>query len=287
MEVTVMNLYRKTIEQIPNVRITKEIPHFIYPGLEATGVADHLFSTRFGGVSTDHLGTMNLSYARGDKKENVDENYRRIASLLECELEDFVFSHQTHTTNVRVVTEDDKGKGIVYPLDYQDVDGLVTNVPGIVLSTFYADCVPLFFIDPVEKVIGLSHSGWRGTVGRMGEKTIQCMKENFSCNPQNIKAAIGPSICQSCYEVSEDVADAFKKEFQGHEAEILIAKGQGKYLLDLWKANEIVLLEAGILPENLEITNVCTCCNSEALFSHRASNGKRGNLAAFLKLKKS
>ena len=162
---------------------------------------------------------------------------------------------------------------------------MITNEPGVILSTFYADCVPLYFVDPVNKAIGLSHSGWRGTVGRMGQKTLEAMKEAFGTNPADVYAAIGPSICQDCYEISEDVAEHFYEEFQGHGDEILINKGNGKYQLDLWKTNEIVMLEAGILPEHLAVTNICTCCNETVLFSHRASQGKRGNLAAFLMLK--
>ena len=101
----------------------------------------------------------------------------------------------------------------------------------------------------------------------------------------NIVAAIGPSICRDCYEVSQDVADEFRKALKQHdEAEYMDDKGNGKYQLDLWKSNEIVLRDAGILPEHLAVTNLCTCCNPNLLFSHRASHGKRGNLGAFLKL---
>ena len=139
-----------------------------------------------------------------------------------------------------------------------DVDGLITNEPGIVLSTFYADCVPLFLVDPIQRAIGLSHSGWRGTVGRMGKVTIEAMTKEFGSKPEEIIAAIGPSICMSCYEVSEDVAFAFTEEFKGHEEEILLSKGNGKYLLDLWKCNEIVLREAGVTKEHLKVTNICT-----------------------------
>ena len=171
-----------------------------------------------------------------------------------------------------------------YTAHYTDVDGMITDVPGLILATFYADCVPLYFIDPVHHAIGLSHSGWRGTVGRMGQHTIEVMRREFHSDPGEILAAVGPSICQDCYEVSEDVASAFAKEFSGHECEILIEKGGGKYQLDLWKSNEIVLRDAGILPEHLAVTNLCTCCNPNLLFSHRASHGKRGNLGAFLKL---
>jgi hypothetical protein len=164
------------------------------------------------------------------------------------------------------------------------VDGLVTDEPGVILATFYADCVPLYFVDPVHRAIGLSHSGWRGTVGRMGRQTLETMAREFGTKPQEVLALVGPSICMDCYEVSADVADAFLAEFPGHEGEILLDKGKGKYQLDLWATNAIVLREAGILPEHLSVAGLCTCCHPDLLFSHRASHGKRGNLGAFLML---
>lgn len=257
-----------------------------FPTFLETGVCRHLFSTRIGGVSEGDLGSMNLSYTRGDKKENVDENYRRIAHILECSMNDFVLTHQTHTTNVRVVTEEDRGKGITKERDYEDVDGFVTNVPGIVLSTFYADCVPLYFIDPVKKAIGLSHSGWRGTVNKMGKVTVEKMVNEFGSNPCDIIAAIGPSICVDCYEVSMDVAEEFLCAFSHVDklSKIVIPKSEEKAMLDLWQANLAVLLEAGIKEEHISLPDMCTSCNKELLFSHRASNGKRGNLGAFLVL---
>ena len=159
-------------------------------------------------------------------------------------------------------------------------------MPGVVLATFYADCVPLFFIDTKKKAIGLSHSGWRGTVGRLGQRTLEAMYQAFGTKPEDVTAAIGPSICQACYEVSEDVAEAFRKAFRGpgQADALLIDKGKGKYQLDLWRANQIVLEEAGILADKIQVTDVCTCCNPDYLFSHRASQGKRGNLGAFLGL---
>ncbi|MBO5303628.1 MAG: peptidoglycan editing factor PgeF [Lachnospiraceae bacterium] len=263
----------------------RELPLFVYPLLENTKLVKHAFTTRLGGCSSEHLSFLNLSFTRGDKKEAVEENYKRLASALDVEYGSFVFSHQTHTTNVLRVGKEDAGNGLLFEQKYMDVDGLITNEPGITLTTFYADCVPLYFVDPVRKAIGLSHSGWRGTVGRMGKVTLEAMHREFGTKPEDVICAIGPSICQDCYEISEDVAIAFKKEFAGREAEILIDKKNGKYQLDLWKANEIVLLEAGVQKQHLAVTNICTCCNANLLFSHRATQGKRGNLAAVLALK--
>ena len=266
------------------------IEYLTFPNIENTNMVSHLFSTRLGGVSKAHLGTMNLSYTRGDDKDAVDENFRRIAYVLNRNINDFVLSDQTHTVNVRKVTEVDRGKGITKERDYSDVDGLVTDVPGIVLSTFFADCVPLYFVDPIHKAIGLSHAGWRGTVGCIGKKTVACMQEAYGSRPEEIIAAIGPSICQDCYEVSEDVAEQFYQLFPDKERadKILYYKGETeegkKYQLNLWQANYELMLEAGILSEHICVTDICTCCNPEYLFSHRASYGMRGNLGAFLSI---
>ena len=276
----------KNKETILEEKWEQDLMYLQYPLLAQTNLVKHGFSTRIGGVSKGHLGTMNLSFTRGDEEEAVKENYRRMAKALDVAYDSFVFSQQTHTTNVRKVTEEDRGKGLVNPLDYTDVDGLITNVSGLCLSTFYADCVPLYFVDPVKKAIGLSHSGWRGTVGKIGQVTIQKMTEEYGTNPADVIAAIGPSICQACYEVSEDVIEQFQAVFaKEHWEKLYYKKENGKYQLDLWKANEIVLLEAGVLRDHIAVTNVCTCCNADVLFSHRASGGKRGNLAAFLALK--
>ncbi len=262
------------------------VPFLQFNALNECGIVSHGFSTRMGGVSEGIYASMNLSYTRGDKEEAVTENFVRFARALEVCPEDYVFSDQTHTTNIRVVTEADRGKGFVRARDYQDIDGLVTNVKGLVLSTFYADCVPLYFVDLKQKAIGLSHSGWKGTVGKIGRKTVETMEREYGSKPENILAAIAPSICRECYEVSEDVAVEFKKIFpkENHE-KIMDDKGNGKYQLDLWECNKRILLDAGIREENISITNICTCCNSDLLFSHRASQGKRGNLGAFLMLK--
>lgn len=281
-----MELYRHDNTLQVKRNRTGELEYLTFPLLEQTGMVRHLFSTRLGGVSQGIYSTMNLSYTRGDEKEAVDENFRRIAEVLGCSVSDIVCSDQTHTVNLRVVGRQDGGKGILESRDYTDIDGLLTDEPGVVLATFYADCVPLYFVDTKKKAVALAHSGWRGTVARMGNCVVDKMRETYGSDPADIVAAIGPSICQACYEVSEDVADAFAAEFckSGQKDEILESKGGGKYQLDLWRANEIVLQEAGIPARQIQVTDLCTCHNSEYLFSHRASQGKRGNLGAFLGL---
>ncbi len=281
-----MEIKRKGIKEICCLNHAENgVTYLTFPGLEKTGAVKHLFSTRVGGVSKGIYATMNLSYTRGDEKEAVDENFRRIAECMGCMPGDMVCSDQTHTDHIRLVTAIDKGKGVVIPKDYRDVDGLITKEKGIVLCTFFADCVPLFFVDPVKGAIGLSHSGWKGTVQKIGKKTVEEMGKQFGTDPKDIHAAIGPSICQDCYEVSEDVTEQFRAVFAKELWEVLFYPTiPGKYQLDLWEANRQIMIEAGVREDQIEVTDICTCCNPEFLFSHRASHGKRGNLGAFLKL---
>lgn len=262
------------------------VPYLSFPMFRDTGLVTDGFSTRLGGVSEGCFSSLNLSFDRGDDRAAVAENFRRMGEALGVRCEDMVLSQQTHTTNIRIVTDEDRGKGITRERDYTDIDGLITNVPGICLVTTYADCVPLYFLDPVKKVIALSHSGWRGTVGKIGKKTVELMHDNFGSDPADILAAVGPSVCQDCYEVSADVIDRFKEVFDRSVwDELFYGKPDGKYQLDLWKANEKIFLEAGIRKDHIAVTNVCTHCNSGLLYSHRAMGDKRGNLCAFLALK--
>ena len=277
-------IYKNTAHIFDEVE--KETPYLEYPLFQKTGIVTSAFSTRLGGVSEGYYSSLNLSFDRGDDPLKVLENFKRIGASMGVKVEDMVLSKQTHTTNVRVVTAEDKGKGIMQERNYTDVDGMITNVPGICLVTSYADCVPLYFVDPVKKAIGLSHSGWRGTVGKIGKNTVQLMQENFGSKPEDLLAAVGPSVCMDCYEVSEDVIEQFKEAFEKkYWEDFFYKKENGKYQLNLWKANELIFLESGILPEHMAITNVCTHCNSKILYSHRTMGNNRGNLCAFLALK--
>ena len=275
-----LGLQYKNQEHIFDEKEVDNVPFLSYPMFEKTGIVNHGFSTRLGGVSKGYWASMNVSTTRGDDPADVEENLRRIAKAIGVRRDSLTFTNQTHTTNVAVVKEEDKGRR------FQETDGMITNVPGICLVTFYADCVPLYFVDPVKKVIGLSHSGWRGTVGKMGKVTVELMQKTYGSDPEDILAAVGPSICQDCYEVSEDVILEFQKSFEEQDwQQIYYKKENGKYQLNLWKANELIFREAGILPEHIAVTNVCTHCNPEILFSHRTTGDKRGNLGAFLALK--
>ena len=277
---------RKSEKNVLNWHGEKAVPYFTFPAFDELPGIIHGFSSRLGGVSEGFLSSMNLSFSRGDEPERVRENFRRIAESIGFSDMDLVFSMQTHTANVRRGGREDCGRGLERPVGYCDVDGLVTNEPGVVLATFYADCVPLFFVDPVHHCIGLSHSGWRGTVGKIGKATVEMMAKEFGSEPGDLLAAVGPSICQECYEVSEEVIGLFRENFAEELwPKLFYRKDNGHYQLNLWEANRLIFQEAGILPQHITVTDICTACNPELLFSHRASGGKRGNLAGFLEIK--
>lgn len=280
-----MQWNRKASDRKIKINEKDGVVYLTFPLLEETGMVKHAFSTRMGGVSEGIFESMNLSFNRGDEKDAVRENYERMAKVLDTKTENMVLSKQTHTTNIKVVTAKDRGKGIHKEMDYDNIDGLVTNEPRIMLVTSYADCVPIYLLDTKNKAIGLCHSGWRGTVGKISHVALEVMNNTYGTKPEDVRAAIGPSICQDCYEVSEDVLLEFAKVTDKEQlGRITMNKENGKYQLDLWKANQLFLEEAGVLADNIQVTDICTCCNSKYLFSHRASSGKRGNLSAFFEL---
>ena len=274
---------KKTTE----VREKNGVTYIVFPEIEKLGIVTHLFSTRLGGISKGCYSTMNLSYTRGDVKEAVDENYERISEVMGHghNRNDFVSTFQTHTTNVKVVTDEDRGKGPLKDRGYTDIDGLITNVPGIILSTFHADCPPVYFVDPIHRAIGLAHSGWKGTLGEISTNVLRLMHENYGANPEDTVCAIGPSICGDCYEIGRDVADEFFARLSMEEIEennILVPYPNDKYRLYLWNAIKLTLIKSGVKKENILVTDICTKCNPELLFSHRVHHEDRGNLAAFL-----
>ena len=206
------------------------VVYLSFPELERIAGLRHLFSTRKGGVSRGEFSQMNFSFTRGDDPEAVRENYRRISEVLgyQGRLDVFVTSYQTHTVNIRRVRALDSGKGVTRERDYRDIDGLITNERGLVLTTFHADCTPLYFVDEAHHAIGLAHSGWRGTVNDMAGEMVRRMGEEFGTAPGDLVCAIGPCICGACYEVGRDVYDAFEKKWGREELQRYISKEESK-----------------------------------------------------------
>ena len=261
------------------------VPYLTYDRLSEIPFINHAFSTRLGGVSRDEFTSMNLSFGRGDPDENVTENYKRFCKSAGFEYESLVASAQVHATVVRKVTDDNRGIGIYKPKDILSVDALITQDPRVTLVTYYADCTPVFFVDTKNKAIGLAHAGWRGTVGNIVGEVINSMKTEFGTNPADLICAVGPVIGVCCYEVSADCADEFRKLFDKDSKVVNKTDKSDKFMIDLALANSILLERAGVSHENIVVSDLCTKCNSELLWSHRATNGKRGTMSAFMCIK--
>ncbi len=274
---------------------------FSFPILDQFDFLVNGYSTRIGGVSEGDVGTMNLSLAReiamnmgipeDESRAKVRENHERLAAAVGYTTDALIFSNQTHTDNIRIMQDIDRGNGFVRPNEYHDTDGMMTDITGQALMTFHADCVALLLVDPVHKAIANVHSGWRGTIKGIGAKAVRMMHEVYGSNPSKIVAAIGPSICQDCFEVSEDVAQEFREKYDVSLHKELIREGritdsgEQKYHVNLQRACMENFLEAGLKKQNISLPDICTACNKDLLFSHRASFGKRGNQAAVLMLR--
>ena len=265
------------------------VPLIESPLLQEIRGLRHGFSTRKGGVSKEHLSSLNLGFNLGDEREKVLENFRILGSLFEAKPEDFVLTQQTHSVNVRHVGREDRGKGIFRERDYTDVDALMTDEEGVILSAFSADCVPILFYDKGHRAIASCHSGWRGTHGRILARVIEAMQREFSSKPEEIYIAIGPSICKNCYEVSEDVGEAFLDAFPAlremtKNASPIERVSEEKFHIDLWELNRSIALENSIPAENISVSGYCTMERPDLFFSHRYSQGKRGVQGAFIGL---
>lgn len=261
------------------------VPYLTYNSLSEIDFINHAFSTRLGGVSTDEFTSMNLAFNRGDSPENVTENYKRFCKSAGFDYESLTASSQDHHTFVRAVTKENVGVGIYKPKDIESVDALITNEPGVTLVTYYADCTPLFFVDTKQKAIGLAHAGWRGTVGRIGDNVVKKMQSLYGTDPSDIKAAIGPAISVCCYEVDKPCADNFLALDELDSTKFVFPKDNGKFMIDLLETNRQILVHAGVKNENITVSDVCTNCNSELLWSHRATKGHRGTMSAFMCIK--
>lgn len=241
----------------------------------------HCFSTRYGGVSQGYLSSLNLGVHRGDKPANVWENYRILGQAVGFRPEQTVFTKQVHSNIVDVTGAHECGQGLITPV-IKDRDGLITNEPNVALTIFSADCTPILFYDPVTKVIGACHAGWRGTASGIAYETAIRMTHDFGCHPENIRAAIGPCISECCFETHDDVPNAMIESLGAEAVSAIVPKGE-KYLVNLKKINSIWLRRAGV--HQIDISSSCTCCDPERFWTHRKVGNQRGSLAAVIMLK--
>lgn len=258
-----------------------EVMYLTFPALEEYPEIIHAMSTREGGVSTGYFSSMNLGVKTDDDKNNIAKNYELFSQAIGISSDSIALGDLTHGDNVHVATIEDKGSGITKPFNYTDVDALITNVPGVNIAVTIADCVPVYFYDPVNKAVGIAHSGWKGTANEISDKVVEAMKANYGTRPEDLICGIGASIGMCCYEVSRDVVEEFL-EFDYLDDACIFDKENGKYDMDLSRIIFGTLAYAGVDPDNIHISGMCTCCNSDILFSHRASHGKRGTMLAVI-----
>jgi polyphenol oxidase len=239
----------------------------------------HGVFTRHGGVSTLQWASLNTGGLSGDTRENVVENRQRIFKTFGRKVESIFDVWQVHSNDV-IATDHPR------PLDHphQKADAIVTNCPEITLFMRFGDCVPILFYDPRHRVVAIAHAGWQGTVSKVVQATVQVMIERYACQPQNILAGIGPSICVEHYEFGGEGLERVRASFPNELSEVILAK-DGKTYFDLWRANQLLLLQSGLLNDHIQVSNVCTASNTQDWFSHRAEHGKTGRFGALLALK--
>jgi YfiH family protein len=262
----------------------EKLVYLTIPDFEKTGMVKHCFTTRAGGVSEGAFNSLNTSITKEDPIENVKRNLELVCGTIGIDYKKLVFSDQTHQDNIRVVTQADIGKGLTLSSDINNTDGLMTDIPGIPLITFYADCVPLFFLDKKNRAIAVVHSGWKGTVLKVGAKAIRQMAEVYGTKPEDCLAGIGPSIEMDCFEVGQEVAEQFAESF-GNQPQIMRPLGKGKYAVDLWEVNKLMLMDAGVPENNITVSGFCTKCNEELFFSYRRDRGITGSMSAIMELR--
>lgn len=274
------------IESNANIILTKK-DHLQYIEFQNLKKYDdiliHCFTTRLGGVSEGECSSLNLSFNRNDSKENVLQNYRIIADAIGVEFDKMVLSNQIHDSRIRIVQLEDAGKGLTKDSDIIGYDGLSTNQKGIPLVTFYADCVPVLLLDPVKKAITAVHSGWKSTVKNIALEALLLMKDIYGSDMKDIQVAIGPSICKDCFEVDIDVYNCFTEKFSWCDK--FTEYKNGKYYIDLQQLIKQVLVDAGVLENNINVSGVCTKCNNDVFFSFRGDDRNTGSLAAIMMLK--
>lgn len=283
-----MKLRYSNSKKVFNIH-TEKIPYLSIAMLDELGVPN-LYSTRFKafdeqkgegeeGLRVVVMKDEDISEAAPVVFQSRDALAKQLGSSIKQES----ITDQEHTNHVYLVTKEDLGPILRpdKPPHRRSIDGLITDIPNVLLTAFGGDCPPVYIADPVHKAVGLVHAGWRGTLGRIPAKAIEGMAEHFGSNPQELYAAIGPGICIDCYEIGDEVYEAFSGQWGRDAADQIFRKypafekgGEeipaGKYHLDLRQANRMTLLEAGVRADRIAVSNVCTMCNSDTFYSYRA-----------------
>jgi len=253
-----------------------QLMRIFLPGAQA------VFSTRHGGCSVPPFDTMNLAFHVGDKPGDVADNRKRFTAAADIPLDSVVCACQVHGTNIEVVDSLDRGRGVYSQENaLPETDAMITAEKNVVPAAFFADCVPVYLVDPIEGVIALAHAGWKGTVSGIAGKTVARMAQACGCTPSNCYAFIGPSIGPCCYSVGEEVLSLFNSN-RGQFSSPL-TKLQDRWMLDLWEANRQDLLAAGLSNNKIRIAGICTRCDSR-FFSYRREGGITGRMGAFISL---
>lgn len=243
----------------------------------------HGFTTRHGGVSPEPYKSLNLALHVGDDPTNVVENRKRLLQEAGLSIDQLVCAEQVHGKHVTAVALADKGNGATdYESAVPDSDGLCTDEHDLILTLFFADCVPILLYDPVKEAACALHAGWKGTALKIVAEGIQKMQKSYGSKPADMAAAIGPAIGGCCYGVSEEVAEKLKASVDGETA--ALTQRQGKWHVDLQTLNREQLLEAGLRPENIDVLAYCTSDRTDLFFSHRKENGRTGRQGAFIGL---
>lgn len=250
-----------------------QFPHLIEAGLKAHGI-----TTRQGGISEGALASLNMGRRALDSHENITENHRRVAEALGVSPGSFVFSDQVHGVRIHPVNLEN----FMEPVS--ETDGLMTDVSGITLTTLYADCMAVLVYDPEHRAIGMVHSGWRGTAQAIGPKLVKAMMAHYGSKPESLLAALGPAIGPCCFEVGAEVIAAFQGMPCLQADPLWLQQKNGKPHVDLSRINRYLLIEAGIDPQAIKTTDLCTCCNPDLLYSHRRDQGNTGRMAALMAL---
>ena len=249
-------------------------------GIAGAGGAVHAFSTRLGGVSAGIYASLNLGSTRGDDPDCVRENYRRFFQAAGADLTQVAMSNQVHGDVVRPVTSADRKRDLYDPEGYE-ADGLVTDLPGVSLVIFGADCLPILLYDPVRRVAAACHAGWRGTALGIAQRAVEKMGF-YGSRPEDIRAAIGPGIAKCCFETHEDVPNAMTEAMGAAALSSIEVLPTGKFHVDLKGLNAKRLESAGLAPEHIAVSADCTCCLPEKYWSHRYTHGERGSQAAMI-----